>query len=160
MAELEGTAFEMEFSALAHNLFRSPIRAVMMPVMAAKASGVDVALLAGGFPHESLFPATELTLTLRDGGTTAPYPLTTVLQYHEGGGVAPLRERLHALNLRVHHTPHHPPGTSATWQTLATVGCAHQRCPPASSFFHARGSQCLNTTSRYRRAVQDVGDPH
>ncbi|KAH8093670.1 2-aminoadipate transaminase [Aureococcus anophagefferens] len=95
-------AFELEFSYLGNNLYRSPIRAVMMPARERKDAGEDISLLAGGCPHESFFPAKALALELRDGTTTAPVDLDKPLQYHKGSGVEALRSRLEAIQRRVH----------------------------------------------------------
>ena len=108
-------AFELEFSYLGNNLYRSPIRAVMMPARERKDAGEDISLLAGGCPHESFFPAKALALELRDGTTTAPVDLDKPLQYHKGCGVEALRSRLEAIQRRVH-------GRGA-WGVACSVGC-------------------------------------
>ncbi|KAH8048805.1 2-aminoadipate transaminase [Aureococcus anophagefferens] len=108
-------AFELEFSYLGNNLYRSPIRAVMMPARERKDAGEDISLLAGGCPHESFFPAKALALELRDGTTTAPVDLDKPLQYHKGSGVEALRSRLEAIQRRVH-------GRGA-WGVACSVGC-------------------------------------
>jgi len=108
-------AFALEFSYLGNNLYRSPIRAVMMPARERKDAGEDISLLAGGCPHESFFPAKALALELRDGTTTAPVDLDKPLQYHKGSGVEALRSRLEAIQRRVH-------GRGA-WGVACSVGC-------------------------------------
>ena len=110
-----GAAFAMEYSYLGRNLYRSPIRAVMNAARARVSAGEDVSLLAGGCPHKSFFPATSLSLTLRDGRVTAPQALDDALQYHKGSGLEDLRSQLEAIQRRVHG--------AGPWGVACSVGC-------------------------------------
>lgn len=104
--------YKIKLSKMASKLKRSPIRAATMGGWAKMARGEEVVSLAGGLPHPSLFPATEVTLTLKDG--TASAPLDKTLQYHSGGGLPQLRDELTAFQKSVH------PGN---YDVILSIGC-------------------------------------
>ncbi|KAG8469183.1 hypothetical protein KFE25_007701 [Diacronema lutheri] len=58
-------------SALSKRLFRPPLRAIMMPAVARKRAGEDVALLAGGCPHPTCSAVHSVAVRLRDVGLGA-----------------------------------------------------------------------------------------
>ena len=53
---------DFEWSKLASSLLRSPIRSISMPAQEKKKRGEDIAMLAGGMPHPTLFPMVGLTV--------------------------------------------------------------------------------------------------
>ena len=88
------------WSRLGERLRRSPIRSVTMPAKDRKEAGEDIALLAGGLPHESLFPIKKIDVHLNEA-FEMPL-LDQALQYTPGGGIMKLRETLATLQRKVH----------------------------------------------------------
>ena len=142
---------DFEWSKLASSLLRSPIRSISMPAQEKKKRGEDIAMLAGGMPHPTLFPMVGLTVdnvpiehnepagasaasALAQFGRAAaatPGEMREAQQYMSGYGFEPLRAWLKAELLPALHGAPRADDPARGWDVALSVGIDIVRHSPS-----------------------------